>query len=237
MSVMASQIISLTIVYWIVYSGADQRKHQSSASLAFMRGIHRWPVNPPHKGPVTRSMFPFDDVVMIQHTDVSWTSWELILDFGHRLLIFLILATFRLCESGKFAISGHFLENTMGNGLKFGMLVYSGHPQNRLDFDHGMLIFRTHGTNGLKFDLLMYPDHLWNWLHSGHGQLIFLILAPFLLSETGEMQFPGIFVTMYGRNWLKLVISILWYPQKRKRQILAHENYPVAERELSLTTM
>ena len=187
MSVMASQIISLTIVYWIVYSGADQRKHQSSASLAFVRGIHRWPVNPPHKGPVTRSMFPFDDVVMIQHTDVSWTSWELILDFGHRLLIFLILATFRLCESGKFAISGHFLENTTGNGLKFGMLVYSGHPQNRLDFDHGMLIFRTHGTNGLKFDMLMYPDHLWNWLHSGHGQLIFLILAPFLLSETGEM--------------------------------------------------
>ena len=100
MSVMASQIISLTIVYWIVYSGTDQRKHQSSASLAFVGGIHRWPVNTPHKGPVTRSMFPFDDVVMIQHTDVSWTSWEMILDFGHRL-IFLILATFRLCESGQ----------------------------------------------------------------------------------------------------------------------------------------
>ena len=48
----------------------------------------------------TRSMFPFDDVVMIQHTDVSWPSWEMILDFGHRL-IFLILATFRLCESGQ----------------------------------------------------------------------------------------------------------------------------------------
>ena len=100
MSVMASQIISLTIVYWIVYSGTDQRKHQSSASLAFVGGIHQWPVNTPHKGPVTRSMFPFDDVVMIQHTDVSWTSWEMILDFGHRL-IFLILATFRLCESGQ----------------------------------------------------------------------------------------------------------------------------------------
>ena len=34
----------LIIVYWIVYSGADHRKHQSSASLAFVRGIHRWPV-------------------------------------------------------------------------------------------------------------------------------------------------------------------------------------------------
>ena len=59
----ASQITSLTIVYWTVYSGADQRKHQSSASLAF-RGIHRGPVNSPHKGSVTRKMFSFDDVIM-----------------------------------------------------------------------------------------------------------------------------------------------------------------------------
>ena len=64
MSAMASQIISLTIVYPIVYSGADQRKHQSSASLAFVRGIHRWPVNSPHKRPVTRKMFPFNAVIM-----------------------------------------------------------------------------------------------------------------------------------------------------------------------------
>ena len=47
-----------------VCSCADQRKHQSSASLAFVGGIHRWPVNSPHKGPVTRKMFPFDDVIM-----------------------------------------------------------------------------------------------------------------------------------------------------------------------------
>ena len=56
---------SLTVVYSIVYSGADQRKHQSSASLAFVRGIHRpGSVNSPHKGPVTWKMFPFDDVIM-----------------------------------------------------------------------------------------------------------------------------------------------------------------------------
>ena len=65
MGAMASQITSITIVYSTVYSGADQRKHQSSASLAFVPGIHRWPVNSPHKGPVTRKMFPFDDVIMI----------------------------------------------------------------------------------------------------------------------------------------------------------------------------
>ena len=43
MGAIASQITSLTIVYSIVYSDADQRKHQSSASLAFVRGIHRGP--------------------------------------------------------------------------------------------------------------------------------------------------------------------------------------------------
>ena len=61
---MAFQITSVSIVYLTVCSGPDQRKHQSSASLAFVRGIHRWSVNFPHKGPVTRKMFPFDDVIM-----------------------------------------------------------------------------------------------------------------------------------------------------------------------------
>ena len=57
MTTMASQITSLTIVYSTVYLGADQRKHQSSATLAFVRGIYRWPVNFPHNGPVTQKMF------------------------------------------------------------------------------------------------------------------------------------------------------------------------------------
>ena len=65
MTMLASQITSLTVVYSIVYSGVNQRKHQSSASLAFVRAIHRGPVNFPHKWPVTRKMFPFDDVIMI----------------------------------------------------------------------------------------------------------------------------------------------------------------------------
>ena len=64
MGKIASQITSLTIVYSSVYSGADERKHPSSASLAFVWGIHRWPVIYPHKGQVTRKMFPFDDVIM-----------------------------------------------------------------------------------------------------------------------------------------------------------------------------
>ena len=68
MGAMVSQITSLTIVYSTVYSGTDQKKHQSSASLAFVREIQRWPVNSSHKWPVTRKMFPFDDVIMDCHT-------------------------------------------------------------------------------------------------------------------------------------------------------------------------
>ena len=66
MGAMVSQITSLTIVYSTVYSSVDQRKYQSSVSLAFVRGIHQWPVNSPHKWPVTWKMFPFHDVIMVR---------------------------------------------------------------------------------------------------------------------------------------------------------------------------
>ena len=64
MGAIASQFTSPTIVYSAVYSDGDQRRHQSSASLAFVRGIHRGPVNSPHKWPVTRKMVAFDNVIM-----------------------------------------------------------------------------------------------------------------------------------------------------------------------------
>ena len=63
-SVMTSKITSLTIVYSTVYSGTDLRKHHSSASLAFVMEIRWWSVNSPHRGSVTRKMFPFDDVII-----------------------------------------------------------------------------------------------------------------------------------------------------------------------------
>ena len=65
MSAMASQITSIAIVYSSVFSCTDQRKHQRSASMAFVREMHRWPVNSPHKGPATRKILPSDDVIMI----------------------------------------------------------------------------------------------------------------------------------------------------------------------------
>ena len=67
MGAMASQITSLTIVYPTVYSGAYQRKHRSSASLAFVLGFLRWPVNSTYKWPVTRKMVPFDDVIIVNN--------------------------------------------------------------------------------------------------------------------------------------------------------------------------
>ena len=65
MSAIGSEITGVLIICLIVCPGTDQRKQQSSALLAFVRGIHRWPVNSPHKGPVMREIFPFDDVIMI----------------------------------------------------------------------------------------------------------------------------------------------------------------------------
>ena len=68
MGAMASQITSLTIVHSSVYSGADQRKHQSSVPLAYVRWIHGSLVNSPYKRPVMRKMFPFDDVIIVYIT-------------------------------------------------------------------------------------------------------------------------------------------------------------------------
>ena len=66
----------VSIVYSTICSGADQRKHHSSMSLAFARGIYRWPVNSPHIGPVIQKMFPFDDVIMFtgnqEHLPCCW---------------------------------------------------------------------------------------------------------------------------------------------------------------------
>ena len=70
MGAMASQITSLTVAYSSADLHADQRKHQSSASLAFVRGIQRWPMNSPHQWPVMRKMIPFDDVIM------NYVSWK-----------------------------------------------------------------------------------------------------------------------------------------------------------------
>ena len=77
MGAMVSQIIGVSIVYSIVCSDADQSKNQSFASLAFLRGIHWRPVNPPDRGPVTRKLFPFDDAIMSYSKVPNWNQWKM----------------------------------------------------------------------------------------------------------------------------------------------------------------
>ena len=101
MSAMASHITSLTIVYSSVYSGADQRKHQSSAPLAYVWGIHWWPVNSPHKRPVTRKMFPFDDVIVnMTYFSVS-TKHDCPAQLGVRTYAGMSMAKFEPCIYGS----------------------------------------------------------------------------------------------------------------------------------------
>ena len=76
MGAIASQITSLTIVYSTVYLRCWSKKTSISASLAFERGIHRGPVNSPHKRPVTRKMLPFDDVIMHHHCLIVSTVFD-----------------------------------------------------------------------------------------------------------------------------------------------------------------
>ena len=77
---MASQITGVSIVYSTLDSGADQRKHQSSVALAFVRGIHWWPVNSLHKRSLTRKMFPCTHVsvpslTFMLNSEISTHEW------------------------------------------------------------------------------------------------------------------------------------------------------------------
>ena len=99
--------------YWAVYSGADQRKHQSSTSLAFLRGIHRGPVNSPHKWPVTRKMFPFDGVIMVIIVRLPQWLWKNLADTDILIathLIFLPLTGYNLPIYGAIFNQSIFLE-------------------------------------------------------------------------------------------------------------------------------
>ena len=105
MGAIASQITSLTTVYSIVYSDADQRKQQSSASLAFVRGIHQGPVNSPHKWPVTRKTFQFDDVIMEFKLELQSGNAQL----GSKLAIFCPVRSLR---PGHTALCGLITDKT-----------------------------------------------------------------------------------------------------------------------------
>ena len=76
---------------------ADQRKHPSSVSLAFVRGIHQWPMNSPHRGPITRKMFQFDNIIMrkvVSMYSFSVTCWLFVYIYG--AVAFPVLLTINL---------------------------------------------------------------------------------------------------------------------------------------------
>ena len=102
MGTIVSQIISLTIVYSNVYSDADQRKCQSSSSLASVRGIHRRPLNSPHKWPENVS------IGWRHHRD---THWKYILDHhgwlqnSHSRRKLIKVTIFQLTKNAEFVLN------------------------------------------------------------------------------------------------------------------------------------
>ena len=104
MSMMVPQITIVSIVYSTVCSGADQSKHQSSASLAFVSGIHWWPVNSPRKGPVTWKMFPFYDIIMCIYF-IFLSQWDSLLKSTYKK------------ENGLFLLYSQNIVNQLSNIL------------------------------------------------------------------------------------------------------------------------
>ena len=120
MSVIASQITSLAIVYSTVYSGADQRKHQRSASLAFVRGVHRGPVNSPHKWPVTRKMFPFDEVIISTGSRPGHFNYRKGTNFGPKTCICYcnVHLQFKIGKNGYCKVFSVFTQQCASTGQK-----------------------------------------------------------------------------------------------------------------------
>ena len=160
MSAMASKITCLSIVYSTVCSDADQTKHQSPASLAFVRGIHRWPVNSPHKGPVTRKMFPSDDVIMIYTNKIPFSLTRF--SFSIRVLIRKSLTPFphrtrissAMCrqlitlKAWKQPVSGSKMISLPWSQVKRAPIVL-----------YSAVVFRKHSAQ-----IAMLPKHYIDWL-------------------------------------------------------------------------
>ena len=128
LSGMASQVTSLTVVYSTVYPGAVLRKHQSSASLVFVRGIHRSPVNSPHKGPVTRKMFP---------SCFKWMSQDLTGDRPTNAEIGQLAYTWANFDEFNDAILSH--DNNINQLCDFNLGISSWHHITKQSFSSGAI--------------------------------------------------------------------------------------------------
>ena len=175
MTTMASQITSLTVVYSTVYSDADQRKHESSASLAFVWGIHRWPVNSPHKRPVTRKMFPFDDVIM---RVITINYYDLAVVRMYTVLMYHFLFVYANCPIEfdgihNFVIVPHdwYATRSCHGWHIMLMIVYE-------EIDDGMsdVCGVAHVCTNLPGASFTSSDYLWPWLAYVIGPMIFCLM-------------------------------------------------------------
>ena len=100
------------------YSGANQRKHQSSASLAFVRGIHQWPVNSPHKGPITRNgEFPAQRANNAENASIWWRHHVMMPTLS---LVFIIITCIAVRDDRvgiMTTLSFHFQQNVLTKAL------------------------------------------------------------------------------------------------------------------------
>ena len=163
---MASQITSLTIVSSNVCSGIDQRKRQSSASLAFVQGIHRWPVKSPHKWPVTRKMFPFDGVIMHIH----------IINFAINVPVHV------LAPNGVRASAGTILTTKL--------CIFSSNS-NRLwrfqrTFNHWITQFKI--SDNVSWNIIALKHYCWQPLWHAEWDIIFSTFATCLLSQSSDVS-------------------------------------------------
>ena len=155
------------------------------------------------------------------------------LDYGHGLLIFLLLASLWLWNGSNLGFPGISWRTHGGNGLKFRMLMYLNHLQNWLVYGHSLLIllilaffylvkwvkfgvsvisWRTLSGNGLIYCMLMYLEHLKNWLVYGHSLLIFLIWAFFYLVKWVKFGVSGHFMENPFRKWPKILYADVSWP-------------------------
>ena len=139
MNATASQITGVSIAYSTVCSGTYQRKHQSSASLAYVWGIHRGPVNSTHKGPVTRKMLPFDDVL---HRSLSnrRTSQVVCKAAGGQINIKMTSYQYRKSHCGdKTILRPSYLHNGISYTGKTTSLYWDGAQNVFLNIDDGLI--------------------------------------------------------------------------------------------------
>ena len=221
MGTMASQVTSLTIVYSTVYLGTDQRKHQSLASLALVRGIHRSPVNSPHKGPVTRKMFPFHHVIP-QHNQTMYTHFAI---YCTHVTLCMISWNFQrfICQEINYTehlISSHL--HCLGKLWSVPVVIYWVYSKSH-KYAHDYVVLC------LVVGRLLAPSDSW-WRHQMETFFVLLSLcagnSPVIGEFPAQRQVTRSFDVFFGQCLNKRLCkqSWGWWPETPSRPLWRHCN-------------